>query len=570
MKFFRDMSIKTKLLTAFITITILMMVVGVLGSLSIIKIADNGETMYSYNLQSVSELHIIKEKSLSIRSELENAIYLEDAQAAKTSVEEIDKLKTEINTVIESYDKRPLSDEAREIWNAFNLDFKSYETERQKVIDFVLAGKYEEAAAALPAVAEIRISMTEKLDELITRNETMAQEKDTENIKIAETSIAQMNIVIVIGLILSLALGIFLSFYIAKALKKGLKFAEALGEGDLTVEVMSSDKDEFGKLISALGQAQTNMKNIVKSIKEQSEEVTNQSEELSCKLEEMTSNFENINSNTESIVKAVMDINTSTEELTDTIDQVNSGVTQLATTSSDGNTESVEIKNRAVTIKKQGKESKKLAENIYVDKQKNIMESIEKGKVVNEIAVIANSIASIATQTNLLALNAAIEAARAGEHGRGFSVVAEEIRNLAEQSAGYVKNITNVVSNVQEAFHYLAENSKEVLDYVDNRVRIDYDLLVETGESYEKDALFVNQLSQETASMAEELNASTEEISSVIQTIAGNMEDTTTSSESILASMNETTIAIEQIAITAQNQAAIAVKLGELVSVFKI
>jgi methyl-accepting chemotaxis protein len=105
---------------------------------------------------------------------------------------------------------------------------------------------------------------------------------------------------------------------------------------------------------------------------------------------------------------------------------------------------------------------------------------------------------------------------------------------------------------------------------VDTRVRGDYDLLVDTGINYEKDAIYVSSLSQDTASMAQELNASTEEITSVIQTIASNIEDTAISFTQIQENMNETNIAMEQIAKTAENQATIAETLNKLTSGFKI
>ena len=119
-------------------------------------------------------------------------------------------------------------------------------------------------------------------------------------------------------------------------------------------------------------------------------------------------------------------------------------------------------------------------------------------------------------------------------------MVASEIGTLADQSAVYVKEITEVVRSVKNAFENLADNSRDILEFVDGRVRKDYELLVDTGSNYEKDAVYVSGFSEDTAAMAEELNASTEEISGVIQTISANIEDTSLSFEEISKNMNET------------------------------
>ena len=101
-------------------------------------------------------------------------------------------------------------------------------------------------------------------------------------------------------------------------------------------------------------------------------------------------------------------------------------------------------------------------------------------------------------------------------------------------------------------------------------MRNDYDLLIDTGEKYEMDAVFVSDLSQNIASMTEELHASTEEISSVVDQIADNMKNTKNNSEDILIGIGETNKAIEQVAIVAQHQAITAEKLTALVLNFRI
>lgn len=374
----------------------------------------------------------------------------------------------------------------------------------------------------------------------------------------------------VIGFILATTIGITLSLYITKTINKGLLFAEALGNGDLTYSLQSKSNDELGRLIKALNNAKEKMRNVIENIVDQAQGVTASSEELSATLEEMSSNFENIDKNTSDIVENIQKINSITEDLSVTMEEVNSGINQLASNSTESSQQSIEIKERATDIKEKGSNSKNVADKLYGEKQNNILNAIEQGKVVSEISIIAKSIASIADQTNLLSLNASIEAARAGEHGKGFAVVADEVKVLAEQSADYVKNIQNVISNVQVTFDNLSDNSKDILDYIDNSVRKDYDLLIDTGIKYENDAAFVSDLSQNIASMTQQLNASTEEISSVVQIITDNMQNTKRNSEEILIGIGETNKAIEQVAIVAQQQAVTAEKLTQLVLNFKI
>lgn len=570
MRFIGNLSIKAKLLAGFISIAILLGIVGFMANYGIGKIEKNAETIYSYNLQSIDELHLIKENLLEISENIQIAALSKDAAETGSVINQVDSLKNINTKYIDDYSKRPLSEDLRKTFNDFNTLMENYRTKRTIVLDSVQRGKYDEAISGLTGLSDVRKNMFSKLDELIAKNQEMAKQADASNKAYYKQALIIMYSLIVFGLILAVAVGLVLAIYISKVIKTGLDFAEAMGKGDLTHSLETKSNDELGKLIKALDMAKENVKLMIQNIIDQSQEVTASSEELSATIEEMTTNFQNIDQSTSTIVHNIGEVNTITEELSATMDEVNSGITQLATSSMDSSEESIQIKERASLIKQKGFESKNIADDLYEEKHRNITSAIEKGKVVSEINIIASSIASIAEQTNLLALNAAIEAARAGEQGKGFAVVADEVRKLAEQSSEYVGKIQSVVSNVQEAVDNLSANAKDVLDYIDSRVRKDYDLLIDTGNNYEKDAVYVNELSQNIASMTEELNASTEEISSVVQTIAANMQNNTESSEAILASMNETNKAIEQVAMTAQSQAEIADKLSRLALSFKI
>ena len=570
MKIIRNLSIKTKLLTGFIVIALLIGVTGLFGKYGMLIIENNLEQIYSDNLQSINEIHSIKENFLSEVGAVNDAALEQDSSKIATDLQKIDTIKTKNTTMLDAFSNSNMSDDEKKEYNDFNSLLDKYTTQKDKLFELLKEGNYTEAKIKGVEINQITDGMSEKLDNLIQINQKEAEEAYNSAIANYNMTINIMHAILGAGIILAIIIGTVLSIYISNMVKKGLLFAEALGNGDLTYSIESKSNDEIGKLINALNHAKEKMKLVIENIIDQSQMVTSSSQELTSTLEEMSSNFENIDKNTSNIVRNILEINASTEELSSTMEEVNLGITQLASNSTESSQKAIESKERATDIKEKGFDSKNVADKLYEEKQHNILNAIEQGKVVSEISIIAKSIASIAEQTNLLALNANIEAARAGENGRGFAVVANEVKVLAEQSAEYVKNIQNVVSNVQVSFENLSGNSKDILYFIDNRVSKDYDLLIDTGKNYENDAAFISDSSQNIASMSEELNASTEEISAVVQTIAENMKDTKGNSEDILVGIGETNKAIEQVAIVAQTQTATAEKLTQLALSFKI
>ncbi len=156
--------------------------------------------------------------------------------------------------------------------------------------------------------------------------------------------------------------------------------------------------------------------------------------------------------------------------------------------------------------------SEKKANEIYNASRKELLVALDDVKVVNEISVLTEAILQISGQTNLLALNAAIEAARAGEAGRGFAVVADEIRKLAEDSKNIVEKIQQITHKVVGSVDALSGSANDVMSFIDNTVKPDYEALKNTGEQYAKDAEFVDQLVTDFSATSEQLSASIDAI----------------------------------------------------------
>ena len=138
-----------------------------------------------------------------------------------------------------------------------------------------------------------------------------------------------------------------------------------------------------------------------------------------------------------------------------------------------------EIKERAEKLKANSEQSRINAYAVYERTNESLRLSIEKAKSIEKIQQLTDTILAISSQTNLLALNAAIEAARAGEFGRGFTVVADEIRNLAEDSKNAVGEIQAVVNEVMVSVEDLVNDSMNKHQFVDGQVINDYNILVQ-------------------------------------------------------------------------------------------
>jgi len=332
---------------------------------------------------------------------------------------------------------------------------------------------------------------------------------------------------LILASVVFLLLGLGAAYFIAKLIATPIKLAsehlEFIATGNFTRDIpenLMKKKDEIGVLAKAISTMQRSVKEVVKGVMNESRNVEESMLATSLTITELTSQIEEVSSTTEELSAGMEETAASSEEMSATATEIERAISSIAIKAQQGAVSAGEISRRAGELKQNAISSQRNAQTLYLTTQDKMIKAIEESKAVDQINVLSDAILQITSQTNLLALNAAIEAARAGEAGRGFAVVAEEIRKLAENSKNTVNEIQKITQLVVSAVGNLSESSESVLEFIDKQVINDYEIMVKTGEQYNQDAEFVDNLVSDFSATAEELTASIQEMTKVIEEIA--------------------------------------------------
>ncbi|EOR26944.1 methyl-accepting chemotaxis sensory transducer [Clostridium sartagoforme AAU1] len=571
MKFFMNLSVKKKLTIVFSIICISALIIGVQGIVGSGIINRNAKLIYNNNLMSIKNLGLVKSNLNYDNSSLIKIVYMKDKDKLQDQINIIGKIQIENDKYIQEYKSLELTKEEEKIHVEFENELKSYRELRNSVIGLVQSGKYDEAINIYNSDVAPKVeSMFNKLQKSIDINENLAEVANSNNISEYKRI---MYIIIISTILLYILMSIFatvISNSITKPLNKIKDLAERLSKYDFSSPIVITRKDEFGQTGIALNTAQENVNNLIKMIVDNSQDISAASEELSATAEELLSKAEIIDESISNITVGIQESSATAEEISASVQEVDSSIEILASTAMEGSNNANKSKERAIKAKSNSEQIILDTKNVYVEKQKNMQKAIEDGKVVDRIKVMADTIGSIAEQTNLLALNAAIEAARAGEQGKGFAVVADEVRKLAEESKKSVIDIQETIKQVQFAFKTSIDTGKDILEFINKNVNEQFNAYQQTGDEYYSDSDLVSRMSDEIASMSEEIAATAGQVSEAVQTMAESSQSSSEEVVTIKESMDETTKAIEQVAVTAQSQAELAQKLNEMIQRFKI
>jgi len=335
----------------------------------------------------------------------------------------------------------------------------------------------------------------------------------------------------VVILVIVVLLSIFVSYMISASINHRIihliSFIKKINALDFREDEKENkllqSKDEFGLIASAffdmrkllielVQELSTITNSIVKQthiVNESTDHVLEQSNKTTTASYILASNIEQIFAISSSISSGMKQVE---EVVSNTVDKT-----------IEGSDLSKEVSKKASQLKENALISKNQANEIYKEMKPKIEKAIEETASVEQIDLMAQTILDLSNQTNLLALNASIEAARAGEHGKGFKVVADEVKKLAEASSKAVSNTQQIIEQVRHSVSNLSSNASTILSFIDSNVLNDYQTFIETSETYNEDTQsfehILNNFAEQLDKLNEYVRTSSEAMSEINDTI---------------------------------------------------
>ncbi len=285
------------------------------------------------------------------------------------------------------------------------------------------------------------------------------------------------------------------------------------GSGNLTTHLKVRGNDEIGQMVRGFNQFIDVLRNLIEKIKKGSGELEHTAASVDDGIRAAGDKITGTSATMEQLAASMQEVSATVINITENIESIRKDITVMADKTGEGLERVDSIRQKAEGMKADATASQVSAADMVARISGELSTAIEQSKQVEEINKLTDEILSISSQTNLLALNASIEAARAGEAGKGFAVVADEIRKLADESRNTANGIQNISKMVTESVENLAGNAGKMLDFVNQDVLNDYKGMVESGETYNEDAVQMNEMMQDLQSVAENLRRAANEIS---------------------------------------------------------
>ena len=520
---FKNMKIRSRLMVGFGIVLSLFVVCGVITTLLLMKSDRSVKVVREESMPFALTAKDIAFHVVQVQQFLTDVSATHDTGVLKEAEDSAQAFRQNIAKFREMYRVKNDQESLRKLEDLESSFNSYYETGKTMANAYVNQG-IEAGNILMEDFDKTSIAITSIVEEFV-KQQTDEASAMTGNV---QKSIGQIMVVLLVISLITIVSGFLIAWYITSSvvrpLIRAVDVSNSIANGDLTVKIESDSNDETGQLLNSMNNMVANLKKLIAGIKETSSNMASASEQLSASSEEMSKGVVSQSDRSTQIASAA-------HEMSQTVVEIARNASSIAVSAS--GTANVAKEGEHI-VDKSVSEVKDIAAT--VSESSKVMVSL--GERSRQIGDIIRVISEIADQTNLLALNAAIEAARAGEQGKGFAVVADEVRKLAERTAKATSEIGSMIGAIQEE----VQKSVTSMDEVSKMVGTGVEFSTQTGEALHKIVSSVSELQmmvQQIASATEEMSATSEQISGDIMAVANVSKETSTGSEQIAGASSE-------------------------------
>ena len=514
-----NISVKIKILALAVIMLIITCLVAAAGLYSNTKSKQAVDEMYESNLMATQYLTHADSQLLLIKDDVSYVLQQNLAQEPRNVLltDIVDKLKGiqgDVQEVKAICPGEKIQGIITELDEHLNSTIPQVEAAKK------LGTSPEDKIAMYKALNEID-DVSQHLGELTPENVMQGKILFQASDEAYDFALMAFAVIIIFGLIVGIAAAIIISRGIAGPLQASVEQLNAVADGDLTQTIdtgMLNRQDEVGVMVQALHRMQKSLREVLGTVRQEADNSAEMAAEVYELVGAMNGSAQDMSAVTEEMAASMEETAASTSNIQSLSDRIKEQVEANAKEASNSAEYSNTISDRAKALKEGVQQAQREAERIYAGTKISLEQAIESAKVANNITELTQAISDIADQTNLLALNAAIEAARAGEHGRGFAVVADEVRKLAEQSHDTAEEIKNLTVSVTDAVQNLSVSAHGLLKFMEENVHKDYEKINQTAEQYREDAEYFH-------GFASQSNESAQDFAQSIQTMNNSMEE---------------------------------------------